>query len=444
MSEGIWIALNLLRYTMEASLFLLLINRKLGVNWDNIRRDFLFVAVSATILTAGFCFTWPSELLLAVGYMLALAYSIVYKPGQLKDRILWPTYTLLLFYAGSALLSLWVATIPQLNWEILGSHDTVRLMMWLYYALLEIVVFLLLAKPGLVGAVIPRWIYPLLYATALAALAFGGILLDQTPRILTNPEFARVLILCFIGLFGITISSFFIFDRLVLWVGRAFELQSQVVRVSEEQKDLRNLLDGYDNLRGFWHDIKQHFANLFGLAHNDQYAEMKRYLVEALQQEFIPLQDLLFSGNPHLDALLFVKSQQARRLGVEIERKLIVPEQIPFSDSDFVAILGNIIDNALEASAKVPPEKRFLKLYATLNKGMWLIEVSNSSDGVYRRRGDNELASTKPGPWHGIGLSRIRNMVTAYGGLVEVEAEEERFTVRLHIPIARNREAEMA
>jgi len=245
-------------------------------------------------------------------------------------------------------------------------------------------------------------------------------------------------------LFIVIVSGFVLFDRLVYSTTQSIELQTRVMRSEAESKDLQNLLDGYENLRNLWHDIKQHFAILLGYAETDRYAEMKHYLVDVLHQDFIPVRDLLFSGHPHLDALLFVKAQQARRLGLELQKKLVVPQNLPFNESDFVAIIGNILDNAFEALEHLPQDRRFLRFDATIRKGMWVIEVQNASNGVYRQDKSGIFSSTKSGTMHGIGLRRIRELVERMGGLVEIDAAPSSFTITLHLPIPEVRDAEEA
>ncbi|MCL2498468.1 MAG: ATP-binding protein [Symbiobacteriaceae bacterium] len=437
MTEAAWSFLMLANNAMEASLFLLMINRKLDRGWQDRRHDTVFAVSITLLLTLAQRRHAPPYPLMAISYLLYTAYSVIFKEGELKYRLLWPAVAHLIFLGGNLLLYFWVSSIPTLNWEILSSHDTVRLIMLLFYSLQDIVAFLLIARPTVEAPVMPRWMGVFLASLAVGALVLGGVFLDLTPMLLTYPELASVISICFIGLYVLTISGFFLFDRQAIWTSRAFQLQAQVARVGEEQKDLQNLLDGYDNLKGLWHDIKQHFGVLLGLAEKQSYDEMQRYIIEVLHQDFIPVRDLLFSGHPHLDALLFVKSQYARRLGIELERRLVIPKELPISNSDFVAIMGNILDNAMEALERVPPEQRYLRLHASIYRGMWIIEVTNASNGIYRRNPRGDLVSTKPGLMRGIGLRRIYDMVTAAGGVVEIEPKESSFCIRLHFPLLR-------
>ena len=412
MNELLWQLMQLASLALGALLFVYLLNRKLGYSWHNWPRDTLFVLLATGV---GYLFQFvlglPLDLSLVPMWTLYAVYSYLCKSRNPGAFLPWTLVAVLIHSFSNHFLSSWVYVNPALEGVYLPGYHPIRVVLLMYRSLVEIIAFLFFAQARVGAVVYAIRARPSLLVLMLGAFVMGGVLLDLSPLLLHYPQYLRALEVSFFILYAITISGFVIFARLAEWISRSFELQAQVVRVQQESKDFQNLLDGYDNLRALWHDIKQHFAVLLGHAEAENLPELKRYLVEVLHQDFIPVRDLLFSGHPHLDALLLVKGQQARRLGLELEKKLVVPEVLPMSEPDFGVVMGNILDNAFDALEQVSPEKRYLRLQATIHSGMWVISAENASIGYYRIQGDGSFASTKSGDLHGIGLRHIISKV---------------------------------
>jgi sensor histidine kinase regulating citrate/malate metabolism len=104
------------------------------------------------------------------------------------------------------------------------------------------------------------------------------------------------------------------------------------------------------------------------------------------------------------------------------------------SDSDLCVILGNALDNAIEACGKMDnPMDRFIAVEVRNMKGQLLVKIQNSYNGVLNRRGNNYY-STKNSPNHGIGLGNIHKVADAYGGFVRIEHNAAVFTLMAAFP----------
>ena len=122
--------------------------------------------------------------------------------------------------------------------------------------------------------------------------------------------------------------------------------------------------------------------------------------------------------------------REAHSLGVPVDWRLELPRQLAIPEADFCMMLGNLLENALHASQKLPPEQRQVKVLARmLSPAMLGLLVENRYDGVLKRQ-QGILHSTKHDGM-GIGLVSIQTAVSRYGGSMTVETENGLFRVNI-------------
>lgn len=112
-----------------------------------------------------------------------------------------------------------------------------------------------------------------------------------------------------------------------------------------------------------------------------------------------------------------------------------VPEEVAIPDTELFVLIGNLMDNAMEACMKLPEEERFIRIYIDVIKKQLYICVTNSTDGMPRRRG-NHFLSDKQGN-HGFGLLRIDEIVARHGGYLNCRAEDGVFATEVMLPLVR-------
>ena len=105
----------------------------------------------------------------------------------------------------------------------------------------------------------------------------------------------------------------------------------------------------YTTMRAWRHDYHNHLQNLKAKLRKGEVKESLRYLNE-LEQELDDIRQLVETGNANMDAILNSKLSLALAQGIDINVKASVPKSIPFQDTDMCALLGNLADNAVEAS----------------------------------------------------------------------------------------------
>ena len=210
-------------------------------------------------------------------------------------------------------------------------------------------------------------------------------------------------------------------------------------RIAKYQSDLverhgEEVENMYRQTRGWRHDLKTHIQTMKAYLALKQYEELEGYL-NGLDQDLENVDQILKTGNVKIDALLNSKLSLAGNKGIPVEAKAVVPAQLPVSEVDLGIILGNLMDNAMEACLKIEEkDKRFLRVYMDVLKGQLYIYVINSTEGRPVRTGKLYL-TTKTARDHGYGLLRVDKVVEKYHGYLDRQSEEGVFATEVLLPL---------
>jgi two-component system sensor histidine kinase AgrC len=111
--------------------------------------------------------------------------------------------------------------------------------------------------------------------------------------------------------------------------------------------------------------------------------------------------------------------------------KINLPEGLKLNEFDLTIILGNLLDNAMEACAKVAATSRYLNL-SILYKPNYLILRTENPFSAASALPEGENRTTKPDRQnHGFGLNNIEYLVNKHHGLIKTARENGAFTVNI-------------
>ena len=198
--------------------------------------------------------------------------------------------------------------------------------------------------------------------------------------------------------------------------------ENQLLAVeSRRYMELRAYMEQTRSLR---HDFRQHLHVISGLTEAGELEELKSYLRQ-YEDELNDARPTL-CANPAVDALAGHYDSDARQKGIPVEWKLELPKRLPLPEADLCTLLGNLLENAVFASQKLPPDERQVRVMARmLSPAMLGIVVENRYDGVLKKQ-KGVLHSTKH-EGQGIGLVSINTTVQKYHGNLTVETENNVF-----------------
>ena len=199
------------------------------------------------------------------------------------------------------------------------------------------------------------------------------------------------------------------------------------------RKHITEVENIYGQMRGWRHDYHSHIQKIKAHLQLEQYSEIEAYL-DILDEDLTNVDTLIKSGNIPMDAILNSKISVALTKKINVNAKARVPSKLDVSEIDLCVIIGNLIDNAVEACMKLPDEQsRFIRVYVDIFKEQLYISVSNSA-GEFKRRGSSYL-STKRAEGYGFGLKRIDKIAGKYGGFVNRKSEEGVFATEIMLPL---------
>lgn len=200
------------------------------------------------------------------------------------------------------------------------------------------------------------------------------------------------------------------------------------------QKHYNEVENMYRQMRGWRHDYKNHIATMKIHLDNRDYALLDHYLNE-LNADLTAVDTVLKTGNVMVDAILNSKLSLASSKNIAVDATACVPEKLRISDTDLCVIIGNLLDNAIEACCRFEEaDKRFIRVYIGLLKQQLYISVSNSVGGQLKKAGGSYLTTKNAG--HGFGLKRIDKIAAKYGGCVNRQDETDVFATEITLPLS--------
>ena len=206
--------------------------------------------------------------------------------------------------------------------------------------------------------------------------------------------------------------------------------------INYQNKLLKNQMEEvhhvYMLMRGWRHDYHNHMQSLKAYLAKGNIEEAKAYLSQ-LETDLEDINLLFDTGNIGVDAILNSKISLAIDNGIPVDYKATVPEKTTVTDIDLCVLLGNLIDNAVEACCEVPKDEQFIRLYIGQFKKQLYISVSNATNETVRKL-DEEYISHKRGN-HGHGLKRINLIVEKYEGYINRKNEAGVFVTEVMLPL---------
>lgn len=210
-------------------------------------------------------------------------------------------------------------------------------------------------------------------------------------------------------------------------------------RIAAYQQDLvethyREVENMYRQMRTWRHDYRNHLQVLKVLAANGDLAGIQSYLDE-LDTGLTALDLAVKTGNPMADAILNSKISLARSRDIPVRVDAHIPVKLRTSELDLCCILGNLFDNAIEASLALPPAERLIRVYMDMKGTQLYISFTNFAPGKKQEKSAGRFRTTK-GRGHGFGLASIDAIVERQQGYLSRNSEDGAFTTEILLPQA--------
>jgi len=188
----------------------------------------------------------------------------------------------------------------------------------------------------------------------------------------------------------------------------------------------------YLQMRGWNHDYRNHIQIMKSLLNEGDIRSHKKYL-ENLEEDLLAIDIGIKTGNAMTDVILSSKVSLARSKGIKVTVEAEVPVKLYIGEIDLCIVVGNLMDNAIEACEKVHASQRFIRIYMEMKGTQLYFSITNTTADKKQIKKNNRFR-TKKGYGHGIGLIRIDTIVDRYCGYINRNSEEGAFTTEILLP----------
>ncbi len=232
----------------------------------------------------------------------------------------------------------------------------------------------------------------------------------------------------------LSFSTYVIMLKMITEISKNAHLQEKL-HISETQtlaqrKQAENFQQCIETTSRMRHDMRHHLLALQGFLVQRDYTGMETYLKGYIDALDIKSPEL-YTESAALNAIFTYYKDAAEEHGISFRLSLPFPSVPGISEMDLCIILGNLIENALEACIRQSSSQRFIELTLSMpSKSVLVILVRNSYDGHIKRSGECFLSSKEKGR-RGIGISSVLNISEKYNGISRFEYDNQIFKVSL-------------
>ena len=227
---------------------------------------------------------------------------------------------------------------------------------------------------------------------------------------------------------GASIFSSFGCMYLASYIYDSMQTAYRVQQMETQRNYYRERIKDEERVRSVYHDLKNHLLVL----ESGQTTEAARQMAQTLRSQIADYEDYVHTGNEFLNIILRNKAANAR------EKQIDFSAMVDFNGIDFMepfdisTIFGNAIDNAIEASEKLPEELRLITVRAERIRDMLIITVENHT---LPDVSPVEGTTKKDRFIHGFGIPNIKNAVEKYGGQCSFRQENGTYRLKIIIPL---------
>ena len=233
-------------------------------------------------------------------------------------------------------------------------------------------------------------------------------------------------------LLGVNVLVFYIYIKLAddLQLRRMTSVYEQQLDLCERHQQEREL--SILRLRDMRHNMKNNLVSILAYAENGDNEKIIRFVNEIMEEGGIKTSTVTNSGNIVIDSLIGYWYVEAKKVGIDFSVNLNIPMEMPFRGADICLILGNLLENAVEAAQKAEG-KKYIRLHMKYDKNNLLLFVENNYKGVLIKTKDKRLKSTKTDAEnHGVDLSSLNLINNKYHGVVTIDDDvANRFLIRV-------------
>ncbi len=372
-----------------------------------------------------------SLLPMIIMFILVAAFAVVLSPKTvIWDVLASCAYISVMMLISSLLFSVFSMFIDNKGELMQGSRENVRfiyvsvakLIQFLFY---QLILKLFRKNKGL------NLLNGILSFTITMATVLGLAYLMKLASFASSEEKdSSIFVLALILVLVNVILYLFIYTIQKLQASK-YELKLLNDRLALEEKHSKEASTVWNNIQKVKHDLKNHFSVMRAYLDEGNVSACKEYLDNIQNTTVESMGTLIRSGNSVVDYL--INSKLSDRKDIQVRVSGSVGNFSDITDSDMVSILGNILDNAIEAVDKTLDDKRIELFFSKMKRNRVIVCKNTVAEAVLKK--NKALITTKnDSSLHGLGHHIVESAVKKYNGFVEYFDEDGMFGVQISIP----------
>ncbi len=440
-----WHVLEFTMNTVTTCVTSYLLFKKLGVD----KAKYKYMYLGAAAITIILCilnyidvdlaiyvapnFTIYANRLIVTALTLVLAATVF--NGSFSEQLMWSFIPMFITSIADFITVPFSAYVGGVDVEAASQYGELRAFAVILYTAIYVSLTLLLANRGKKKPLfIPTHVRYLMVVLVVLGTMSVDILIDNLffqHDGATTVNFGELFItLSFIALIFLLFS--FVFKVGIL----TSENIAYVIEAKQKQLEIeafQNMSVAITELRTVKHNMRQHIQVMQGLANDKNFDALQAYF-SSFTDDFYDKSSAIITDEPIVNNLLYGKTLMMKQEGIAFDYEIVNLGDIPIPRFDFCSVLGNLLDNAIEASCKLlPPESRYIKLLIKNHRGFLIIDVENNYNGVFQRV-HHKFVSSKSEATHGLGLEYVKRIVENNHGHLNISPESTIFIVNVYLP----------
>lgn len=250
-----------------------------------------------------------------------------------------------------------------------------------------------------------------------------------------NVEAQYLTIIINMGSLLIVLITYYVFIKLNRFYRKSSNYK--IIKIKNEmlRKEIKEKENIYEEVRKTHHDFKNHIICIEKLLEQGKLELVSEY-INNLKEEKFQVYTWIKTGNDVVDAILNQKKSEGMKKNIDIDMKVVIPDDINIKPMDLCVILGNALDNGIEANEKIKDiDKRNIKVRINPYKDYLFMEISNPTIcnpideyGQLKTTKDNKEK-------HGFGIKSMATVVEEYNGILNYEYDEGEFILSIMLPM---------
>ena len=251
-----------------------------------------------------------------------------------------------------------------------------------------------------------------------------SIVKEAKSELSTNLSFIVILLPITISVIFLNICVIFLYKITIEYQKNQYDLTLRKKNIEVEYRILNEIKRNRTNVLKLKHDLKNQYLTILGLIENEEVNEAIDYIKSSF--DILEPPTKTYAADGVLNYLLNEKLAEARKNQINVDHQIFVSKNIKINNDVLTIVIGNIIDNAIQASKRIKPIDRYVNIIIKQVNNDLFIEVSNNYNS-------EEIFTRKHRKNKGLGMKNIDDLLQQLGGIQRHWTKERRYFVTIVI-----------